>query len=313
MLNVMKNTLYIFIILATLTACTSSDVAAPEQALEARFTVNQTSPFSDYWDQGKAEITTYDLKQARYDEIHAGTANTIFVTEPFSKSKQVKLDNAAGNAKDNIRVLKLNFTRKFYTGVYPYSTMLSVFTPQDLQQYPHSLKAVFGAQEWCGQTYTQLNLAASGFDMEQYSYFESEGDKSTKLDKVLLEDELWNIIRINPSSLPTGSIKVIAGLTFSRLAHHNAEAVSAEASIKKSGKLSTYTIRYPSYNRTVSIDYETEFPHQIQSWKEEGYSGYGSSRKKLTTTASLKERKMLDYWNKHDLKDAPLRKELGLE
>lgn len=274
---------------------------------------NEKSPFSDYWDQGKAEITTYTLSQARYGEVHEGTANTIFVTEPFSKSKQVKLDNASGSGGDNIHVLKLNFTRKFYTGVYPYSTMLSIFTPTDARQYPHSLKAVFGAQEWCGQTYSQLNLTPTGYNMEQYSYFESEGDKTTKLDKVVLEDELWSKIRINPADLPTGKFKAVPGLTFTRLVHQSSEAVMAEGKLTKEGKQQVYSITYPDYGRTLSIVFEAAFPHRISSWSEDGFSGFGANRKKLSTTATLKSRKMLDYWNKHDLKDAPLRQELGIE
>ncbi|MDP7238046.1 MAG: hypothetical protein QGI34_15090, partial [Candidatus Latescibacteria bacterium] len=40
--------------------------------------------FGDYWYQGKAEITSYTLKQARYGEIHDGHVVLIFVTEDFS-------------------------------------------------------------------------------------------------------------------------------------------------------------------------------------------------------------------------------------
>ena len=309
----MKKNFFAFVILAQLVACTPTNNIEKLLPPAAKFVANQESPFSDYWDQGKAEITTYDLKQARYGEIHEGTANTIFVTEPFSKSKQVKLDNANGNAEDNVPVLKLNFTRKFFTGVYPYSTMLSVFTPQDLKQNPNSLKVVFGAQEWCGQTYTQLNLSSSGYDMDQYSYFESEGDKNTKLKKALLEDEIWNMIRIDPSSLPVGEIDVIPGLTFSRLAHHPASAVPAKAAITRNGKMKTYTLTFPSYDRVLTINYYSEFPHEIDSWEEAGFSGFGANRKKLVTSATMKKRMMLDYWSKHDLKDAGLRKELGLE
>lgn len=297
-------------------SCTNNvETNANQAGLQSTLVVNkqaQMSPFSDFWDQGKAEITTYTLKQARYGEIHEGISNTIFVTEPFSKSKQVKLDNPGGNPSDNIPVMKLNFTRKFYTGVYPYSTMLSVFTPQNLKKNPHSLKAVFGAQEWCGQTYSQVNLGKGGFEMEQFSYFESEGDKAIKLGTAVLEDELWNMIRINPSSLPLGKIEMIPGLTFSRLAHYEATPVMAEAKLSSNGDMSTYTVHYPNYDRTISIDFKTAFPHQIESWQEDGYSGFGSQRKKLTTTATFKARKMLDYWSKHGLNDSSLRAELGL-
>ena len=188
----------------------------------------------------------------------------------------------------------------------------SVFTPQDVKKHPNSLKAVFSAQEWCGQTYSQLNLSNSGFDMEQFSYFESEGDKNVKLKKAMLEDELWNMVRLDPSKLPIGTVDMIPGLTFTRLAHQPADAVKAEGKLTKNGNMSTYSIYYPAFERTLSIDFKSEFPHYIESWKEDGYSGFGPNRKKLATTATVKSRKMLDYWNKHDLKDAPLKADLGL-
>ncbi|MEM1407815.1 MAG: septum formation inhibitor Maf, partial [Bacteroidota bacterium] len=43
------------------------------------------SEFNNYWYAGKAEITSYELKQSRYGEVHDGEAVLIFVTEPFSK------------------------------------------------------------------------------------------------------------------------------------------------------------------------------------------------------------------------------------
>ena len=310
----MKNIVSILVVALCVFSCTDSNLGLIENQAQAELVVNKLagSPFSDFWDQGKAEITTYDLKQARYGEIHEGTANTIFVTEPFSKSKHVKLDNPGSSGNDLVPALKLNFARKFYTGVYPYSTMLSVFTAQDLKKNPHSLKAVFGAQEWCGQTYTQLNLTNGGYDLEQFSYFESEGDKSVKLQKTILEDELWNIIRINPDMLPIGKVNMIPGLTFSRLGHVAPDAVMAEAKLIKNGKMTTYSVYYPQYERTLSIDFKTTFPHEIESWQEKGYSGFRNPQI-LTTTATLKSRKMLDYWSKHNNEHAALRAELGLK
>ncbi|MEM6807488.1 MAG: septum formation inhibitor Maf, partial [Bacteroidota bacterium] len=51
--------------------------------------------FQAYWYKGEAEISSYKLEQARYGEIHEGHSVLVYVTEDFSKSKQVKLDNAA--------------------------------------------------------------------------------------------------------------------------------------------------------------------------------------------------------------------------
>lgn len=65
----------------------------------------------------------------RYGEEREGDEVMIFVTEDFSKRKQVKFYNPTDDVKDAMKVMKLNMPRNFVTGVYPYHTMLSVFTP----------------------------------------------------------------------------------------------------------------------------------------------------------------------------------------
>ncbi len=52
------------------------------------------------------------------------------------------------------------------------------------------------------------------FEIESHSYFESEGDQDFKLDKAILENELWTQLRIDPASLPTGTLEMIPSLEF---------------------------------------------------------------------------------------------------
>src|SRR5947208_4024310 len=75
--------------------------------------------FKEYWYKGKAELDRYSLTQARYGQTHEGEAVLIFVTEPFLKDKQVKYEH--GVSKERLNVLKLNFTKRFFTGIYPYT------------------------------------------------------------------------------------------------------------------------------------------------------------------------------------------------
>jgi hypothetical protein len=70
----------------------------------------QSQEFKDYWYAGEAEITSYELQQARYGEIRNGKAVLVFVTEDFLPQKQVKADRYNST---NIPVLKLNSTKKF--------------------------------------------------------------------------------------------------------------------------------------------------------------------------------------------------------
>ncbi|MDP1340568.1 hypothetical protein, partial [Klebsiella variicola] len=77
-------------------------------------------------------------------------------------------------SETNIPVLKLNKTKNFITGIYPYSIMSSVFFP--LEEISHALKISTSVQEWCGHTYTQLNNR-NKFEIKSHSYFEGEADQ----------------------------------------------------------------------------------------------------------------------------------------
>lgn len=266
--------------------------------------------FNDYWYSGKAEIASYDLEQSRYGEIHQGHAVLIFVTEDFSKSKQVKMDYPQRSLKDKVGILKLNFTKKFNTGIYPYSMMQSIFTPVDRINYPNSLKTTMSSQEWCGHTFTQLNLIKGRYDVSSYSYFEQEGDEQLALDKAVLEDEIWNIIRLDYKNLPTGEIDIIPGIFYSRLLHQSLLVTKANASIIEQNDSITYILVYKKENRSLNISFEKSFPHKILSWEE---TTIGLDGKSLTTKATLKKTLHTDYWNKNNNKDIYLRDSLGLE
>jgi hypothetical protein len=133
--------------------------------------------FNDYWYAGEAEISSYNLQQSRYGETRNGTAVLIYVTEPFLEKKQVKADNSNPS---NINVLKLNRTKNFTTGIYPYSIMQSTFYP--IANNQHAIKVSCSIQEWCGHVYTQLNNREQ-FEIDSHSYFENQADSNFNLDK----------------------------------------------------------------------------------------------------------------------------------
>jgi len=261
-----------------------------------------------YWYNNEAEISSYKLTQARYGEEHEGTAILVFVTEPFSKKNNVKADNPS---VDDISVLKLNLTKKFNTGVYPYSMMTSTFFPFDNGK--HSLKVSSSSQEWCGHTYMELKNEKQ-FNIKISSYFEGETKKNLMINKNYLEDDFWSMIRLKPEKLPTGKHKVIPSFFYLRLLHQEAKAYYCELSSSKLDETtSSYKIVFPGLERKITINYESHFPYKILSWKETYYSGWGKSRKLLTTSAELINTIKSDYWNRHGNNDAGLRKQLGLD
>lgn len=272
--------------------------------------------FGAYWYQGQAELTSYELEQARYGEIHPGHAVLIYVTEDFSRAKQVKLDRPQEAGDDAVKVLKLNFTKKFNTGIYPYSMMTSVFAPVSPEGDPHALKVTTSSQEWCGHTFVQMNRAGSGYEVHGYSYFESEGDESKTFGDAVTEDELWVTLRLDPGRLPTGEVALIPGTMFLRLRHVPWGLQRAAASLTTAGGadgLMAYTLSYPELGRTLTIRFREAFPHEIEGWEETYSSGFGAGARKLTTRATRKERMLTPYWTQNSLADAPLRAKLGLE
>lgn len=298
------------LLLFSVAACSPIGDKASQSDREVDF-----DAFGEYWYQGKAELNSYDLEQYRYGEKRQGEAVLIFVTEDFSKAKQVKLDNPQENEQDAQKVLKLNMTKNFITGIYPYSMMLSSFTPV-YDQVP-AVKVAASVQEWCGQTYTQMNRQADGYKLELRSYFEQEGDQQLNI-SARAEDEIWNLIRLNPNEVPTGKLKLIPGLLDQRLTHIPLEAHDATITVQaaqagvagfEAGKLSVCTVTYESYPRVLRIYFSSAFPYEIAGWEEVRKLENGQEE---VSSATRKAVLLQDYWTKNENEFQPLRRELEL-
>ncbi|MBT8263315.1 MAG: septum formation inhibitor Maf [Bacteroidia bacterium] len=267
---------------------------------------NLSQEFKDYWYAGEAEITSYALKQERYGELREGTAVTVFVTEDFVPEKQVKA-NRTSDA--NIPVLKQNSTKKFRTGIYPYSIMTSTFSP--VKSTGHAIKVANSVQEWCGQVYMQINNREA-YEFMGHSYFESEGDQKLTLPKTWLEDELWSLVRINPEELPTGDLLILPSMESLRLRHKEVRAYEAVASLKQGDSLTTYEVRYPNLKRDLLIYFNSTFPFEIEKW-EETNAGWGNKSERLKTSGTRMKRIKSAYWTKNRNSDEYLRENLGLK
>ncbi len=271
--------------------------------------------FNAYWYAGNAEINRYELHQNRYGEVRDGDAMLIFVTEDFLPETQVKFEGRP--APDTpVSVLKLNATRKFLTGIYPYSTMSSVFTPVSGEG---SYKVTTSSQEWCGHVFMQLNRRGEGYKGRYFSYFQGEGDREFELPDALLEDEIWTKIRLKPAALPVGEISAIPGTLFLRLMHKEIDAYPATATLSdhedeslSENPLKIYRVDYSGIQRSLAITFESEFPHAILAW-EETTAPLGNREGTETTRAVRTHSLKLDYWSHNGLEDTDLRAKLGLK
>ena len=195
-MKIRRNVFTIFILAGLSTAIAHADKLP-------QFGTHTRDQFQDYWYNHGAEISRFSLQQMRYGEIHQGDAVLVFVTEKMNPETQIKADHSG---EQDIAILKLNAVRKFFTGIYPYSVMTSVFAPVDVQKYPLPLKISSSTQEWCGHVYTQMNLNENEYRVRMHSYFEGEGDRDFKVQKVIPEDALWTLIRLAPDQPAPGRI-----------------------------------------------------------------------------------------------------------
>jgi hypothetical protein len=286
-----------------LIGCSQSQKESPSTSKPL---VNNQKPLSEafktYWYAGEAELTSYKLSQARYGELREGTAVMVFVTEPFLPEIQVKADR---HNDSNIPVLKLNATKTFNTGIYPYSIMTSTFYPVANNQA--SLKVSASIQEWCGHVYTQLNNRKA-FEITSHSYFQGEADQNFTLDKYALENDIWTQLRINPKDLSLETKQMIPSLEYLRLKHKELKPYNVALSQEEQNDTLVTTLNYPDLNRSLKIHQDFKFPFEILSW----FETYPDGNTTLTTKAIKIKSLKSPYWQKNANKHEVLRDSLGL-
>lgn len=306
-----------FIIIFTLLSCTDSKINSPISYVEGSVSKveNEDSKIlNEKWYEGKAEINTYELQQNRYNGIHSGEAVMIFVTEDFLKDKQVKNDTYT--SKFSTPILKNNQIRQFATGLYDYSIFTSVFTEVKDNLTANSLKITTSSQDWCGQSFLQLNKVERDFRIRGFSYFEKEGDFDKTIRKNLIVDEIYNIIRIDENLLPIGDIKAIPSTIYNRLKHEKLKTHSAKAiKVKYEGELTeeeamVYVIKFPELQLEYKFIYLNNALRDILEWSESYPSSFDGVIR--TTIARRKSVEWTDYWSKNNPSDTTLRKDLQL-
>ena len=306
-----------FFLLLTIVGISSCDAQEREPKKKEKVYVPPEA-FQNYWYANEAELNRFELVQNRYGQQHRGEAIMIFVTEDFLPYRQVKKEFGD---KSSLSVLKLNYLKRFTTGIYDYSLMTSAFTPVDYFTHPATLKVAFSSQDWCGQVFMQLNTRGRNLEYSQYSYFQSEGDKKYEIPSTYLEDDLWNRIRLDPQTLPLGKIEMIPSMEFLRLHHKGIKHYGAQASLflqvsEKGGRqqeIYVYKLNYPELKRTMTIRCESEFPFRILGFEEKARGMGADSTNVYTTTATRTKTIKSAYWQQNELQHEHLRDSLGIK
>jgi len=267
--------------------------------------------FGDHWYDGKAELDGYRLKVLRYGEMREGMAVMVFVTEPFSDSKRVKVNDHTKKPSDVVNVLKLNMVRDFQTGIYDYNVMTSVFADVSTLE---PLKVTFSSAEWCGHVYSEL-VYRDAIEGYAASYFEDESGAIVldRPDGLVSEDNLFVLLRgLRGDYLAAGEsrkVKLLPSLFFSRLAHRSLAVT--DATITRAGAPESVTVPAGTFeasrydvaigDRSGRFWIEAAYPHRIVRWElPPDASG------ELTGSARL------EYWRLNGEGDEKYLKEIGL-
>ncbi len=290
-------------------------LAAPQHLASAAAPANPTAAaatdpeFGSWWHDGRAELDGYRYTVQRYGHARPGRAVAIYVTEPFSRTRHVKLDDPARTPDDAVEVLKLNLMRDFQTGIYDYHTMLSVFSASaDFSP----LKIAFTSSEWCGMVSEELHTSDRQLLHRVSSYFEGE---STQQPLPLpaggvQEDELFVRLRdLRGAWLAPGEsrqVPFLASPFHRRLAHVPAlwqpatitrRAAPATVTVPAgSFRCAVYEVR-PADGRIGRFDVEQPYPHRIVRWQWQGAAG--ASALGGTDAAELTGSTRLAYWRTH--------------
>jgi hypothetical protein len=283
--------------------------------LSAPTAVAQTD-FSAHWHDGRAELNGYRLTVERYGQQRTGRAVAIFVTEPFSGSKRVKVDDPSQSPSDVVDVLKLNLVRDFQTGIYDYNTMTSVFSRSDDFS---PLKVSFTSGEWCGHVYEELLFDRRRVTERFFSYFEGESvdRKLPREADGVTEDNLLILLRgLRGPFLEPGArieVPILVGAFHRRLMHRPLDWTTAVIERRPGAEtievpagtfpVSTYVVTTGD-GRDGRIDIEQAHPHRIVRW------AWGPGR--AAETAELTGTVRVKYWQLNGNGDERYLEQLGL-
>ncbi|OEK02248.1 hypothetical protein BFP97_12290 [Roseivirga sp. 4D4] len=145
------------------------------------------------WEDGQAEVAHYDAEMIVYGKVRKFDNAYITVKEEFNKDFNVKTDDYQRD--DLFSVMKVNKFGRFETENYPYHYLTSLFFKREKPEQLH--KMTHTGQEWCGNTFKQFELTASGYEYDYNSYFDGYGDGRMAIEgtDLIWEDQLSYLLR----------------------------------------------------------------------------------------------------------------------
>lgn len=144
------------------------------------------------WEDGLAEVATYDAERVIYKKKRTFEYTQITVKEEFNQQFNVKTDNYQRD--DLFPVMKINQFCSIQADEYPYHYLTSLFFRRE--QPVALFKMTSTAQEWCGNTFKSIIDDGVNFEMWFHSYWDGQGDNNRDLRRdIFLEDALPYTLR----------------------------------------------------------------------------------------------------------------------
>ena len=181
---------------------------ASAQALQAVLPhFDQGWAMRKYWEDGLAEVATYDAERIIYKKNRAYIFTMITVKEEFNQQFKVKTDDY--KRVDLFPVMKINQFCDIPAEQYPYHYLTSLFFRRD---QPVALyKMTSSSQEWCGNTFKAIVDDGVNFEETYDSYWDGQGQGNRDLRRdAFVEDALPYTLRaLKFTELPTFPLKVL--------------------------------------------------------------------------------------------------------
>lgn len=233
------------------------------------------------WEDGKAEVVHYDAEMIVYGKVRKFDNTYITVKEEFNADFNVKTNDY--ERTDLFSVMKVNKFARFETENYPYHFLTSLFYRREKPEQLH--KMTHTGQEWCGNTFKQFELTATGYEYDYNSYFDGYGDGRMEISgtNLIWEDQLSYLLR---------TTKFENGLKFQKAL--------------VDGQINTKTRKPKVYQAQFEVSDQDSLWHiavQLEEGKTNTYSfqkGYPNLLQSQTTwygyNLSLKSVSRYQYW-----------------
>ena len=179
------------------------------------------------WDDGQAEIATYEARRSAFGAQRPYETTFITVKETFTTDTWTKAESEPPAAKA-IEVLKQNQVENWIADNYPCHATTTVAV--DRADASRLLKLTMGHHEWCGSTFKEWRGWMKPPELMSSSYWEGEGAASRRVEPggdgpLLLVDQLPLALRSLPFAAGfEARVRLVPSLVSSRVGDPRAVA-----------------------------------------------------------------------------------------